>query len=65
MIDGSVANVVFIHQLDNIVYSLNIVSSIAIQFDIENMPTSCQLMVRTFHSGFMLGTAMVIDGHVI
>ena len=61
----AVADIVFIHKVDDILYGLGIVGGISVNLHIEDVTASCQFVVRTFYSGFMRGRAMIVHRHMI
>lgn len=65
MVDGSIADVVPVHQIDNIGNSLGVVGGITIDLHIEYMASACQLMIWSFNFCLVTRRAMIIDRNMI
>ena len=64
MINRAVADIIFVHHVDNPHYHLWVMSGIAINLDIENMSASGQVMIRRLDLGLMPRWTLVVYRHV-
>ena len=65
VVDRAVANVVLVHQVNDVHDSLWVVGGIAIDFDVEDVSASCNLVVRSLNLGLVLGAALVVYRHMV
>ena len=65
VIDRAVADVVTVHEIDNVGNSLRIVCGIAVDLHIKYMATACQFMIRSLYFGLVARGAFVVDRHMI
>lgn len=65
VINRAIADVVFVHEVNDVGNSLWIVSGIAVDFYVEDVSTACELVVWSFNFCFVARRALVVDGHVV
>ena len=61
----AIADVVGIHQIHDICYRLRVVSGVSINFHIEDVASSGQLVVWAFYFCFVAWRAMVVYRHMV
>ena len=61
----AVADVVFVHQVNDIGYGFRIVGGVAVYFHIEYVTAARHLVVRSLDFRFMAGRAVVVNGDMI
>ena len=65
MVHRAVANVVLVHQVNYVHDGLWVVGGIAVNLNIKDVSTASNLVVRCLNLGLVLGTALVVYGHVV
>ena len=65
VVDGTVANVITVHHIDNLHDHFRVMGRVSIHFDIEDMASACHLMIGSFHFRFVTSAAFVVDGYMI
>ena len=65
MVDRAVADVVFVHQVDDVRDGLGIVGGVAVDLDVEDVAAAGQLVIGRLDFSLMLGRALVVDRHMI
>ena len=65
VVNRAVADIVFIHKVDDILYGLGVMGSITVNFHIEDVAAACKLVVGTFYTGLMCGRTMIVHRHMI
>jgi hypothetical protein len=65
MVHRAVANVVLVHQVNDVHDGLWVVGGITVNLNIKDVSTASNLVVRCLNLGLVLGTALVVYGHVI
>ena len=65
MVDRSVANVVLVHHIDYTHDYFRIMRSVTINFYIEDMPTTSQVVICSFVFSLVSGATLVIYRYVI
>lgn len=65
MIYRAVADVVLIHQINDIADRLRVVGGIAINFHVENVAAAGQFVIRSLDLGLMARRAVIVDRHVV
>ena len=65
MVYGTVSDIVFIHHIHDTHDRFGVMGSVAIHLYVKDMATTSQIMIRSFHFGFMTGTALIIYRDVI
>ena len=61
----AVADVILVHQVYDVHDGLRVVGRISINFDVEDVSSSCEVVVRSLYLGLVLRRALVVYGHVI
>ena len=65
MVYGTVSDIVFIHHIHDTHDRFGVMGSVAIHLYVKDMAATSQIMIRSFHFGFMTGAALVIYRDVI
>ena len=65
VVDAAVTHVQTVHHINDRHDDLGIVGSIAVDLDIEDVATACQLMIGCLHLCLMAGRALIVNGHVV
>ena len=65
MVHTSVADVVLIHQVNDVHHHLGVMCGIAVNLHIEDMAASGQIVIGSLYLSLVQGRAMVVDRHVV
>ena len=65
VVDRTVANVVLVHQVNDVHDSLWIVGSITVNLNVEDVSTTSNFVIRCLDLGLVLWAALVVNRHVI
>ena len=62
VVDGTVANVITVHHIDNLHDYFRVMGRVSIHFDIEDMASACHLVIGSFHFRLVAGATILIEG---
>ncbi len=65
VVHGAVADVVFIHEIDDICNRFGVVGRVAVDFHIENVSATCHFVIWGFDFRFVARRAVVVDRDVV
>ena len=65
VVDGTVANVITVHHIDNLHDHFRVMGRVSIHFDIEDMASACHLVIGSLHFCLVAGATFVINGYMV
>ena len=64
VVDGEIAHICVVHGSDDLFESLDVLRRVTVHLDVGDVPRVLERMVRSLDADLVVGTDVVVDGHM-